>query len=97
MIINGYKHRRAAEREGRPKPCWLLDSEMRIPRIAFIVESNEADDPPGQTRRDFPGLSVSAAYSKPLVLTDTTFAAEIERSPLLVLVDMWRPGAGHAS
>ena len=34
--------------------------------------------------------------NKPVTVTDATFPAEVERSPLPVVLDMWRRGAGPA-
>lgn len=45
----------------------------------------------GRCKQPLPG---AAAASAPVIVTDATFAAEVERSPLPVLVDAWAAWCG---
>jgi thioredoxin 2 len=40
------------------------------------------------------GAKQPSLDNKPMTVTDATFAAEVERSPLPVLLDMWAPWCG---
>ena len=51
----------------------------------------------GRRRRPVCGRCKTAlptAENKPMAVTDATFSAEVERSPLPVLLDLWAPWCG---
>jgi thioredoxin 2 len=64
--------------------CASCDATNRVPRTK-IEQGLQAIC--GQCKAALP-------VSKPVVVTDGTFAAEVERSPLPVLVDLWAPWCG---
>ena len=66
-------------------PCSACGALNRVPR-----EKLEQGLEPVCGRCKKP---LTATY-KPLTVTDATFAAEVERSPLPVLLDMWAPWCG---
>lgn len=47
----------------------------------------------GRCKRPFP-VKEEAFATKPIEVTDATFAAEVERSPIPVMLDMWAPWCG---
>jgi thioredoxin 2 len=70
------------------------DVMVRCPSCSAINRVPTAEIGPGQKAvcgRCKTALPVAAT---PSVISDTTFAADVERSPLPVLVDMWAPWCG---
>src|SRR5436190_2437583 len=72
-------------------------SDMRLIRSPSCGSTNRV--PPeklGQGLQPVCGRCKSPllADSKPVTVTDATFSAEVERSPLPVLLDLWAPWCG---
>ena len=72
-------------------------SDMRLIRCPSCGATNRV--PPeklGQGLQPVCGRCKSPllADSKPVTVTDATFSAEVERSPLPVLLDLWAPWCG---
>ena len=68
-------------------PCPACGAVNRVP-LAKIEQGREPVC--GRCKVPLPGSG------KPVTVTDATFAAEVEQSPVPVVVDMWAPGAGRA-
>jgi thioredoxin 2 len=75
----------SAKTETQLVPCPECGATNRVP-----LEKVQDDLQPVCGRCKTP-LAVSA---HPLTVTDSNFAAEVERSPLPVLLDMWAPWCG---
>ena len=67
--------------------CPHCDTTNRVPR-AKLEQGLKAVC--GRCKQPLPAAPAAA----PLTVTDATFAAEVERSPLPVLVDAWAPWCG---
>jgi thioredoxin 2 len=75
----------SAKPETQLIPCPACGAQNRVP----LEKVREGREPVcGRCKAD---LSVSA---HPLIVTDASFAQEVERSPLPVLLDMWAPWCG---
>jgi thioredoxin 2 len=75
----------SAKTETQLVPCPECGATNRVP-----LEKVQDDLQPVCGRCKTP-LAVSA---HPLIVTDSNFAAEVEQSPLPVLLDMWAPWCG---
>ena len=70
---------------------------LRCPACGATNRVPEADRRPTGTvvcGRCKTPLEAPAVQTRPVVVTDATFAAEVEQSPLPVLVDLWAPWCG---
>jgi thioredoxin 2 len=69
-------------------------SEMRLIRCASCGATNRVpEDRLASGHRPVCGRC-KAPLGKPLKVTDATFAAEVERSPVPVVLDLWAPWCG---
>ena len=66
-------------------PCSVCGAHNRVPQEKI----EEGLEPVcGRCKSRLP------VFKKPVTVTDATFSAEVERSPVLTLMDMWAPWCG---
>jgi thioredoxin 2 len=70
------------------------DIMVRCPSCSAINRVPTAEIGPGQKAICGRCKAALPVATKPAVVSDATFAAEVERSPVPVLVDMWAPWCG---
>ena len=76
----------ASASDTRMVPCPRCGAVNRVP----LAPVREGRDPVcGKCKTPLP-----VDTGRPVTVTDATFAAEVERSPLPVLVDLWAPWCG---
>jgi thioredoxin 2 len=71
--------------------CPACATVNRVPQ-ARLDEGREAVC--GRCKQPLPVPAGAPPGGKPVTITDATFAAEVERSPLPVLLDLWAPWCG---
>jgi len=78
--------------ESRLVRCPICGVTNRVP-----LDSLEAGRQPvcGRCKTPLP-VGAGRDGGRPVTVTDATFAAEVERSPLPVLLDAWAPWCGRA-